>query len=96
MTKTQLTEAVSQRLGHPKSEVSKFIDCYAETIAAALKQDGEIVVPGLVKLKLKDTPATPECERMNPFTKQMTKVAAKPASKKVKVSPVAALKKAVV
>lgn len=96
MTKTQLIEALSQRLGHPKSEVSKFVDCYAETVAVALKQDGEIVVPGLVKLKLKDTPAKPECERMNPFTKQMAKVAAKPASKKVKVSPVAALKKAVI
>lgn len=96
MTKTQLVEAISQKLGHTKSEVSKFVDCYAETIAGALRQDGEIVVPGLVKLKLKDTPATPECERMNPFTKQMAKVAAKPASKKVKASPVAALKKAVV
>lgn len=96
MTKTQLIESISQNLGHTKSEVSKFIDCYAETIAAALKQEGQVVVPGLVKLKLKDTPATPECERMNPFTKQMAKVAAKPASKKVKVSPVAALKKAVI
>lgn len=96
MTKTQLVETISQKLGHTKSEVSKFIDCYAETIAAALKQDGEIVVPGLVKLKLKDTPATPECERMNPFTKQMMKSAAKPASKKVKVSPIAALKKAAI
>jgi len=96
MTKTQLVEVISQRLGHTKSEMSKFVDCYAEVIAGALKQDGEVVVPGLVKLKLKDTPATPECERMNPFTKQMAKVAAKPASKKVKVSPLAALKKAVV
>lgn len=54
------------------------------------------MVPGLVKLKLKDTPATPAGERMNPFTKQMANVAAKPASKKVKVSPLAALKKAAI
>lgn len=96
MTKTQLAESLAQKLGHTKLEASKFIDCYAEVVAAALKNDGEVTVPGLVKLKLKDTPATPECERMNPFTKQMAKVAAKPASKKVKVSPVAALKKAVI
>lgn len=96
MTKTQIVETIAQKLGHTKSEVSKFIDCYAETIAVALRQEGQVVVPGLVKLKLKDTPATPAGERMNPFTKQMAKVAAKPASKKVKVSPVAALKKAVV
>jgi nucleoid DNA-binding protein len=96
MTKTQLAETLSQRLGHSKSEMSKFMDGYAEVVAEALKKEGTVTVPGLVKLKLKDTPATPAGERMNPFTKQMAKVAAKPASKKVKVTPLAALKKSVV
>lgn len=40
MTKTQLVETISQNLGHTKAEVSKFIDCYAATVAEALKKDG--------------------------------------------------------
>ena len=96
MTKTQFTEALATTMGITKSEASKVIDAYATTATASLKANGEITLPGLVKLTLKDTPAQPECQKMNPFTKQMVTVAAKPASKKVKVKPIAALKKAVV
>jgi nucleoid DNA-binding protein len=96
MTKSQFVEAIATRLGITKGDASKYVDHYAAAVVDALKAEGEITLPGLVKITLKDTPAKPECQRMNPFTKQMATVAAKPASKKVKVRPVSPLKKAVV
>jgi nucleoid DNA-binding protein len=95
MTKTQFIDSIAKRLGSTKTDTVKFIDGYAEAVIDALKAEGEITLPGLVKITLKATPATPEQQRMNPFTKQMVTVAAKPASKKVKVKAVGPLKKAV-
>ena len=94
-TKTQLIAELATVLGTTKAETSKFIDTYADVLTAALKADGEVTVPGLVKIVLKDKPATEERMAMNPFTKKMAKVAAKPASKKVAARPLSPLKKAV-
>ena len=96
MTKSQFVESIATRLGLTKSDASKYVDHYTAAVVDALKAEGEVILPGLVKITLKDTPAMPEGQRMNPFTKQMVTVAAKPASKKVKVRPVGPLKKAVV
>jgi len=96
MSKSKFIEAIATRLGVTKADASKYVDHYAAAVVEALRAEGEVTLPGLVKITLKDTPAQPEGERMNPFTKQMVKVAAKPASKKVKVRPIAHLKKAVI
>ena len=53
---------------------------------------GIFVVPGLVKIKLVEKPATPEHKGINPFTQQETVFKAKPARKVVKVRPLKALK----
>ena len=95
MTKTQFVDSIAKRLGSTKTDTVKFIDGYAEAVVDALKAEGEITLPGLVKITLKATPAMPERQALNPFTKQMVMVAAKPASKKVKVKAVGSLKKAV-
>jgi nucleoid DNA-binding protein len=96
MSKSQFVESLATRLGISKSEASKYVDHYAAAVAEALRTDGEVKLPGLVKIRLKDIPARPAGQRMNPFTKQMVDVAEKPASKKVKVIPMSALKKAVI
>lgn len=95
MSKSKFVEAIATRLGVSKSEASKFVDAYAEASIEALKAEGETTLPGLVKVALKDIPAKPERQGINPFTKQPVTIAAKPATKKVKVRPIAHLKKAV-
>lgn len=96
MSKSQFVESIATRLGVSKGDAAKYVDHYAAAVVDALLAGGEVKLPGLVKIKLKDTPARPAGQRMNPFTKQMADVAAKPASKKVKVIAMASLKKAVV
>jgi len=96
MNKSQFVDSLATRLGISKAEANKYVDHYAAAVTEALRAEGEIKLPGLVKIRLQDKPATPAGQRMNPFTKQMVDVAAKPASKKVKVSALASLKKAVI
>lgn len=95
MSKSQFVESIATRLGISKSDASKYVDHYAAAVVETLLAGGEVKLPGLVKIKLKDIPARPAGQRMNPFTKQMVDVAEKPASKKVKVIAMVSLKKAV-
>jgi hypothetical protein len=46
----------------------------------------------LIKVRVSIRKATPERERLNPFTKQMQMVPAKPERRVVKAAPVKALK----
>jgi hypothetical protein len=48
-----------------------------------------------MKIKLRSVPAKPAGMRKDPFTGEMRQFAAKPASKKVKVLPLKALKEMV-
>jgi hypothetical protein len=53
---------------------------------------GEIVVPDMMKLKVKTTAARPERKGIDPFTKLERVFPAKPASKKVRATPLKKLK----
>jgi len=94
MNKSQFVESIAIRLGISKSDASRYVDQYAAAVVEALRASGEIKLPGLVKLRLKDIPAKEAGQRMNPFTKQMVDMPEKPASKKVRVTALASLKKA--
>jgi nucleoid DNA-binding protein len=94
MTKPQFIEVIATHLKITKTDAKKFVEGYAEVILATLKVEGELTIHGIVKLLVKDKPAKPERLKMNPFTKQMVMVKAKPASKKVLARPLPALKKA--
>ncbi len=95
MTKNQLLSAIADKTGSIKTDTAKFLDGLTASVTEALKTEGEVTLPGLVKLVVKDTPAKPAGVARNPFTKKMVEVPAKPASKKVKAKPLAPLKKAV-
>ena len=60
-----------------------------------LKGNGEVTIPGLIKVRVSVRKATPERERLNPFTKQMQVVKAKPERRVVKAAPIKALKEGV-
>ena len=94
LTKAQIIAALAEGAGLEKKAVHSLFDALSDLIKKELGPEGagEIVIPNLVKLKAKQTPATPEREGINPFTKQPTVIKAKPASLKVRVTPVKALK----
>lgn len=94
LTKAQITAALADSTGLDKKAVASVLDALAALVGKQLGSEGpgEITIPGLVKLKAKATPATADRPGVNPFTKEPMTIKGKPASRKVRVAPVKALK----
>ncbi|MBK6514025.1 MAG: HU family DNA-binding protein [Polyangiaceae bacterium] len=94
MTKAQFVAAVAEKAGLDKRQVTAVFDALASVIKDELGPSGpgELTIMNLLKLKVKVQPATPESEGINPFTKEKQIKKAKPASRKVKATPVKGLK----
>jgi DNA-binding protein HU-beta len=94
MTKTQFINAISEGARLDKKQVSAVFDALTSLIKEQLGPTGpgELTIPGLVKLKAKSTPAIPDGETKNPFTGETKFRKAKPASRKVRATPIKALK----
>jgi nucleoid DNA-binding protein len=95
MTKTEFISAVAQRAGIEKKQATAVLGAVGEVVVEELKKTGEVTLPGLLKMKVRTRPATPEREGLHPITKQPTVFKAKPERRVVKASPVKALKDAV-
>ena len=94
LTKAQIIAALAQESGLDKKAVNGLLDALAGLIKKELgpQGPGEVTIPNLIKLKAKATPATQDREGVNPFTKQPTVIKGKPASLKIRATPVKALK----
>ena len=92
MTKSEFLVAIAEKSSLTKKQASAVMDAISSVLSDQLKSSGEVTLPGLVKLTVSVKEATPERPRINPFTKQPTIIAAKPARKVVKVRPLRALK----
>jgi nucleoid DNA-binding protein len=95
LTKSEFIAAVAQKAGMDKKQASAVLSAVGEVVVEHLRQDGEVTLPGLLKMKVRTRPATPEREGLHPITKQPTVFKAKPERRVVKASPVKALKEAV-
>ncbi|MBN1606219.1 MAG: HU family DNA-binding protein [Polyangiaceae bacterium] len=97
LTKSALTQAILDRMGEgwARKDVKKVLDALTDIGHKELKKRGEFVLPGFARFIVVKKPARPAREGINPFTKEPTVFAAKPASKAVKARPVRAIKKAV-
>jgi nucleoid DNA-binding protein len=93
-SKAEIYSKLAESSGLTKKQVSTVFDNLAELIKNDLgkKGPGQFVVPGLLKLKVRIKPATKAGQRLNPFTKQMMSVPAKPASRVVRALPLKSLK----
>ena len=93
-TKGEIYGTISEKTGLGKKEVSKVFDALSELISKELgkKGPGQFVVPGLLKLKVVDKPATKAKQGVNPFNGQPMLIKAKPARKVIKAVPLKALK----
>lgn len=95
LTKANLISEIQTALGEnppSKAWIESMLDAVAGVAHAHLKAGEVVELPGLVRLKTLDKPAQPAKQKKNPFTGEMMNVAAKPATKKIKVAPVKALK----
>ena len=95
MTKSAFVAAVADKTGLSKKQASETLEAVNGIIVQQLNKQGEVTIPGLMKLVVVKKKAVPAGERLNPFTKQMQMFPAKPARKVVKGRPVKALKDAV-
>ena len=97
MTKSALLDAVVQSVadGASRKSVKAVLDALASIGHKELKKNGLFVLPGFAKFLVVKKPARPARKGINPFTKEPTVFAAKPASKAVKARPIKAIKDAV-
>jgi nucleoid DNA-binding protein len=94
LTKSQVLSEISQLTGLEKKNVNKVFEGLTELIKKQLgsRGPGEFVIPGLLKLRAVKKPATKDRPGINPFTKEPITIKGKPASKKVRATPLKALK----
>ena len=97
LTKSTLILAVLDAMGEgwARKDVVTVLDSAIEIGHGELKKKGVFVLPGFAKFVVVKKPARPAREGINPFTKEPTTFAAKPASKAVKARPAKAIKDAI-
>lgn len=90
MSSKALIDAVSAKTGHNKKEVKRILETVAASAAELLSSTGEpVTLPNIGKIKLIDKP-----ERMGKRPGSNEEVLL-PASRKVRLTPIKALKTAV-
>ncbi|OGU23751.1 MAG: DNA-binding protein [Hydrogenophilales bacterium RIFOXYD1_FULL_62_11] len=96
MTKSALQAHLADVTGLAKRDVASVLTALDDTIKASIhkKGVGEFTLPGVVKFKTERVPAKPKRKGINPFTKEETMFAAKPATTKIKVRAMKSLKDA--
>jgi nucleoid DNA-binding protein len=96
-TKSEIYASLAEKTNLSKKEIASVFEAMSELIAKDLgkKGPGIFVVPGLLKLKIVDKPATKARPGINPFTKEPTTIKAKPARKAVKAVLLKSLKELV-
>jgi len=96
MTKSQVLAELAENTGVSKKEVSAVLDELSDIVKRHIKKGaaGTFTLPGLLKIKTVKKPAAPARKGVpNPFRPgEMMDVAAKPASTKVRVTPLKKLK----
>jgi nucleoid DNA-binding protein len=94
-TKGAMFATIAEQTELSRRQVSAVFEALSGIVTKSLKSNGVVTLPGLAKMKLVKKPATKAREGINPFTGEKMTFKAKPASKKVRILPVKALKDAV-
>ena len=94
LSKSQVIGSLAEKTGLSKKEVSGVFATLSDLIKRELgkKGPGEFVVPDLLKLKVRNIPAKAKRKGINPFTGQEVTFPAKPASRKIRATPLKKLK----
>ena len=88
MTKAQIVAELAERSGIDKKQVLSVLGELVTLAERELRTDGpgEFLIPDMVKLRVKLTPAREAHEGVDAFTKEKRDFPAKPASRKVRAS----------
>jgi len=96
ISKTEFMKSIADATGLSKKQVASVIEEMSKLIGKNLgkKGPGVIAIPGLVKIKIKAVPAQPARKNVpHPFKPgEFRDIPAKPASRKVRVLALKALK----
>jgi len=97
LSKSDIINAIVEKVGEEttRKTVKGVLEALTEIGHKELKKTGLFVLPGFAKFVVVKKPARPARKGINPFTKEPTTFAAKPASKAVKARPIKAIKDAV-
>ena len=91
-TKTEIFNAIAESTQLSKKDIAAVFDSLSAEVAKAVKGPGQFTIPGLCKVAVKETPAKPKRKGRNPSTGEEIWLNPKPASKKVTIRPLKALK----
>jgi len=96
LSKSGLIQAISEAVGEEltRKQVKNVLESLINVGHRELKKSGVFTLPGFAKFRVVKRPATKARQGINPFTKQPTTFAAKPASKSVRARPIKAIKDA--
>jgi DNA-binding protein HU-beta len=95
ISKSALINAVVEAAGDvSRKQVKAVLEALSDVAYKELKKAGVFTMPGFAKFRVVKKPATKARQGINPFTKQPTTFAAKPASKSVRARPIKAIKDA--
>lgn len=78
MTKAEFVEKFAEKTGMSKKDAAAAVDAYHAVIADAVKAGDKVVIPGVLKVEVKDVPAR---TGRNPQTGETMEIAAKKAIK---------------
>jgi nucleoid DNA-binding protein len=93
-TKGTLLTTLSERTGLARKDVGAVFAELTTIVEGHLKRTGpgKFTLPGMLKMTVKNVPAKKARKGVNPFTGEPTTFKAKPASRKVRVTALKALK----
>ncbi len=94
MTKAQTMSELAEKTGLTKKEIVGVFDALNDIVKKELgrRGPGEFVIPDMIKLKVRKIPAKPARMGRNPATGEEMMLAPKPASKKIRATPLKKLK----
>ncbi len=96
ISKSALINALVEESGElTRKQVKSVLDAITDIAYKELRKNGIFTMPGFAKFRVVKKPATKARQGINPFTKQPTTFAAKPASKSVRARAIKAVKDAV-
>jgi len=95
MTKSEMFAKIAEATGLSRRNVSAVFDAFAERAGKQVSSGHEVMLHGLLKIRVVKRAATKAREGRNPFTGEKMHIKAKPASKRVRVTALKGLREAV-
>jgi DNA-binding protein HU-beta len=94
MSKAQIIAELAEKSGLSKKDIQTVFTALLELVDREVgkRGPGEFVIPDIIKMKVKQIAARKERKGIDPFTKEERVFPAKPASRKIRATPLKKLK----